>query len=463
MRVGGILGDVNAEEIARREIEEALARWHFVTERGIARGRMFIFASVTLITLVVSLVFFRQEGFPSPVIWFGGWAIVAAAILWQVERIARNTVLTMLTIVADVVALSFTNVFLGLQERLLGGLDPSNSGSMNASGLYFACFLTGLGLVAVAGVHSIRTSVRFVWGAYISAAAGFALGMIALLQVVDPVAIARASALHGFPALAAPAMIVSTLVILLTGFVAARAARTARERMFELARLGVLKRMVPAAAVERVSRGDGETSQRSVVSLEGRNVEITLLATDLRGFTAMSEKLSPAEVVEELNAYHAAMVEVMDAHGGELDKFIGDGALMLFDRDGRAGDRGAAAAVACARAMLARLAALNAERESGGKAPLAMGIGIHTGEVVSGAIGAGSRLEMTVIGDAVNTASRLESLTKELGEAVVVSGATVAKLAPGHGLIELGPVAVRGKAEPLRLFALARGGAERAS
>jgi adenylate cyclase len=182
------------------------------------------------------------------------------------------------------------------------------------------------------------------------------------------------------------------------------------------------------------------------------------MATDLRGFTTFSEKLSPDEVVRQLNGYHGTMVAEVARHGGEVDKFIGDGMLATFglERRERAApsDHGASAAVECARSMLGALETLNAERANDGLPPLQMGIGIHTGDVVAGNIGAPGRLEFTVIGDAVNTAARLESATKELHVPAVASAATVERLSEPRGLRALEAVHLKGKAHPLSVYAV---------
>jgi adenylate cyclase len=137
-------------------------------------------------------------------------------------------------------------------------------------------------------------------------------------------------------------------------------------------------------------------------------VTLTIMATDLRGFTAMSKRFRPEEVVAQLNAYRGAMVEQVDRRGGSLVVFG------LGTSGSPAPDAGAQAAVDCARSMLSAWSALNSARSAAGLERLCMGIGIHTGEVIAGNIGAVSRrLEFTVIGDAVNTAVRLESATKE--------------------------------------------------
>ena len=190
----------------------------------------------------------------------------------------------------------------------------------------------------------------------------------------------------------------------------------------------------------------------AALALGGRLLTVTLLAADLRGFTSMSEKMSPDEVVRQLNAYHGTMLERIEDHGGALDKFIGDGILVVFGLDRETGckDDGAAAAVACARDMLVALDRHNVERARDGNPALRMGIGVHTGPVVAGNIGApGRRLELPV-----NTASRLEGLTKEAATPVLISSDTVDRLNGRDGLRELPAMQAKGRSEKTRVFAL---------
>ena len=169
----------------------------------------------------------------------------------------------------------------------------------------------------------------------------------------------------------------------------------------------------------------------------------------------MSENLPPTEVMAQLNAYHGAMIDVIERHGGAIDKFIGDGTLVVFGLDGPA-EAAAASAVACAGAMLEALAKHNEQRAAAGTSPLAMGIGVHTGPVIAGNLGVpGRRLEFTVIGDAVNTVSRLEGQTKASGTPVIVSGETAALLPSMRPLRELSPVSLRGKEKVMRVYGLA--------
>jgi adenylate cyclase len=217
-----------------------------------------------------------------------------------------------------------------------------------------------------------------------------------------------------------------------------------------------LRRYLSPAAVERVLRANPDEA----LALGGELLTVTLLAADLRDFTAMSEKLSARDVVEQLNEYHGVMLEQIDRHGGLLDKFIGDGTLAVFGlrtaTPGAPPDSGASAGVACARSMRDALAALNTRRAQRGQPPLRMGVGVHTGQVIAGNIGApGRRPEFTVIGDSVNTASRLEGLTKEAGVPVLITSATADLLPSREGLREMPDMHAKGKEQVLSVLAVA--------
>lgn len=181
--------------------------------------------------------------------------------------------------------------------------------------------------------------------------------------------------------------------------------------------------------------------------------EITVLFSDIRDFTSVSAALGPTEVVRMLNEYYARMVEKVFQHGGTLDKFIGDGIMAYFGAPLPDADH-ALHAVDCATAMLGELEALNATRSARGAAPLRIGIGLHTGVAVVGDIGSPAhRLEYTAIGDTVNVASRIEGLTKAAGAPVLVSGATRDRVGERYAFRALEPMSIRGKSEPLAVFA----------
>ncbi|MGC2204086.1 MAG: adenylate/guanylate cyclase domain-containing protein [Stellaceae bacterium] len=158
--------------------------------------------------------------------------------------------------------------------------------------------------------------------------------------------------------------------------------------------------------------------------VQGSEREIAILFADIRGFTALSEGRLPYDVVFVLNRYFAAMGRAVEAAGGRVDKFIGDGVMALFGIE-RGPQSGCREALAAARLMSERLSELNVSLRIELDRPLRIGIGIHCGPVIVGEMGYGNAAAITAIGDAVNTASRLEELTKEYDCELVVSEETI--------------------------------------
>lgn len=179
--------------------------------------------------------------------------------------------------------------------------------------------------------------------------------------------------------------------------------------------------------------------------LGGERREICLLFSDIRGFTTLSESLPPEEVTRLLDRYFSRMVASIHAHGGTLDKFMGDGIMAFFGAP-QPRDNPCADAFAAGQAMLAALAEFNRELAAEARAPLTIGIGLHYGAAVVGYIGAADRHEYTAIGDAVNAASRIEGLTKEAGYPLLASRAVLDRLPDRDGFVPLGEMAVKGRA-----------------
>ena len=210
----------------------------------------------------------------------------------------------------------------------------------------------------------------------------------------------------------------------------------------EQRRLDRLGRYFSPQVIERVELG---------AAARGESREATIMFSDLRDFTALSESLTGEQVVALLNDCHSRMVETIFAHGGTLDKYMGDGIMAYFGAPVAQPDH-AERAVRCALAMQEALGGLNAERARRGERPLRMGIGIHTGTVVVGDVGGPRRREYTAIGDAVNVASRIERLTKSHGVPILVSEETRRRVGGTIGFRATAATAVRGKSEPLQTY-----------
>jgi adenylate cyclase len=189
------------------------------------------------------------------------------------------------------------------------------------------------------------------------------------------------------------------------------------------------------------------------VALEGEPRDVTILFSDLRDFTSWVEASDPREVVRDLNAYFTEMEGAIRAHGGLVLQYIGDEIEAVFGAP-VAQPRHAEAAVRAALEMRARLAAWNAARELAGRPRLRHGIGVHTGTVLAGNIGSADRLSYALVGDAVNLASRIQDLAKDLKTDVLVSSTTRARVAEDVGFVPQPATTVKGRTAEVEVYAL---------
>jgi adenylate cyclase len=196
-------------------------------------------------------------------------------------------------------------------------------------------------------------------------------------------------------------------------------------------------------------------------SLQGEYREVSILFSDLRGFTTMSERMQPAAIAAHLNEYFDAMTAAIFKHHGMINDFVGDAVMAVFGAPVSDPDH-AWHAVQSALEMDRALTALNERWRAAGLVELRMGVGIHTGRVFAGNVGGRDRMKYTVIGDPVNVASRVEGLNKDLSTTLLVTEETLAAVGDRLRVRDCGPVAVKGRVEKVRVFeVLSEGGSER--
>ncbi|MFF0220288.1 adenylate/guanylate cyclase domain-containing protein [Streptomyces vinaceus] len=226
-----------------------------------------------------------------------------------------------------------------------------------------------------------------------------------------------------------------------------------RKRLKDLERHRVrdrFARFVPESVVDEML-----TDLDANLRLGGERRFVTVMFSDLRGFTTWAEPRPPDLVIEVLNRYLGAMSDVILDHGGTLVSYLGDGIMAVFGAPlEQAGHADAAAAAA--RTMLTALSGFNDWlRDRGIGGPFRMGIGLNSGPVMSGTVGSERRLEYAAVGDTTNTASRLEQLTKQLDHDILLAGST-RRLLPDspNDVVPVGSVTLRGRVEPVEVFAL---------
>ena len=205
----------------------------------------------------------------------------------------------------------------------------------------------------------------------------------------------------------------------------------------------VFGRYIATQVSEEILKGEA--------NLGGAEKTVTVLFSDIRNFTGMSEKMTPQQVVTFLNDYFTEMVDAVFEHGGVLDKFLGDGLMAVFGSISKDTDHPRNAVLTALR-MQALLAKINGVRSMSGKPPIAIGVGIHTDQVIVGNIGSRKRLEYTVVGDGVNTSSRLQGLNKEFGTTILISETTYEAVKSEFECRQMPETQLRGKTKDLKIY-----------
>src|SRR5437870_2827092 len=282
----------------------------------------------------------------------------------------------------------------------------------------------GVQLVAVLLAGLVMTAMRLLWGTAVCLAAAAILGIPASLAAL------RRGYLVDF--------LLPVLAVALLGL---GADLLARRRLRE-----ALGRYVSPEVAARVERRPEE--------LAGERREVSILFSDLRGFTTLSERMAPEQMAARLTEYFDAMTAAIFEHRGMVNVFIGDAIMAVFGAPLDDPDH-ARHAVESALGMQRALASLNRRWESEGLPPLRMGLGVHTGEVFAGNVGREGKVKYAVVGDPVNLASRVEGLNKELGTIMLVTESAYRKAALDVGVTDRGLVQVKGRQEPVRIYEVA--------
>jgi adenylate cyclase len=265
--------------------------------------------------------------------------------------------------------------------------------------------------------------------------------VLSLLLLYGAGSVAAFRSLHFAIPLVAPAF---ALMMSYGSSTAVRYATTGRE----LRRTrGMLDRYIAPQLVNYVM------GHLDTIRLAGDKRELTILISDVRNFTTMTEKSEPMELIALLDDYLSAMTEIIFKYNGIVDKFIGDGILAYWGAF-TPGSPHAEQAAHAALEMIERVKQLNQQWVQQGKNPIAIGVGINTGVVIFGNIGRGKKIEFTVIGDAVNLASRLEGLNKDFGTSIIVSDATRQHIGEAAQVRPLGGVTVKGKTVATTVYEL---------
>jgi class 3 adenylate cyclase len=197
--------------------------------------------------------------------------------------------------------------------------------------------------------------------------------------------------------------------------------------------------------------------QQSGFALGGKRVAATVMFADIRSFTTMVETQGPEETIETLNSYYTLMFDAISGQGGVINQMIGDGLMAIFGAPMPLAEP-ALAAVRAALDMQQMIELYNAEREAMGKAPIAIGVGVASGEVIAGYTGTQERATYTCVGDTVNLAARMEAHTKEAGHGILIDGPTAAALQGRVPVQALEPVQFKGKSAAVEVHAVVQGG-----
>lgn len=398
---------------AQRNERQVLAEGGLKGERRVAYARVVMVAMFALVTQLGPALGGFEEGHVLERAFGASYMAFAFATVFAVRRVevARPRVSLIVPMVVTVVDFFFVTT--------LALLDAQGT------------FDTGMHAISCAILISFSVARSTLWHTVFSFALAVASFTIVTVHVGTLATLETAFTLGGLAVLA---------------FMIAITNRAVRAMFQDLRARDNLTRFLPQPVAERMLR-------LGPAALAPVQREVTILFSDIRGFTTMSEGLEPRAVLALLDDYFGRMSQVVKGHDGVVGKFLGDGLLAFWGAPDRVDDH-APRAVRAALDMRRVLADLNGIREQDGLPPIRIGIGIHTGTVAAGTLGGAMQSEYTVIGDAVNVASRIEGLTKSYDVDVLVSETTWHLLGGALDGEKLATESIRGRKEPVVLYTI---------
>lgn len=400
-------------------IEEAIRSRESDVERLINYGR-FGFGIFFSLTDGISLSMHFSEGMPLLYLW-GALQLLGVVfcgvVHWLLNQKTYQPWLKYLTISHDAIG-TYVLFRVYAQYDVLG----------DAHGATVALYGASFCLIIMTG--AIRMSR---WVIIYGTVLGTALSIAITLELarIEPVEVA----------------LMCAILTLSTGVISWIISRNVSSLYLTLRRREELMRFLPKQVVEEYDAG------RIDLNLGGDRRNVTILFSDIRGFTTLCEERDARELTDQLIEYLTAMTDIIYCYRGTVDKYIGDAILAVFGAP-VTHDDDADRAIQVAKEMRTALDELNRQWSRRGQPQLRIGIGLHSGQVVAGKVGSPDRMEYTVIGDAVNVASRIEGLTKELGESLLFSDATRERLSDQEAtLVSESPI--RGREKTVKLFTVA--------
>jgi adenylate cyclase len=399
--------ELAALEASRNE-QQVLAEGALLGERRVAWARL---AMVAMFGVIANV---EHKGSRAMIIVGSSYSVFAIVTLWRLHR----TTATMRS--ARWIPVVFASIDFAFSTTQ-GLLSIHHSGTISAGEPAIATAILMSFAIARSPVHHVAYSTL--------------LGIVSFSTITSYAGELRT---------ATPLFVLGGLVVL--GFMILMTNIAVRRMFAELRKRDNLTRFLPRQVAERVlAHGAG--------SLAPVEREVTVLFSDIRGFTGISEGMAPRALLMMLDDYFGRMTQIVKGHDGVVGKFIGDGLLAFWGVPDRLDDH-AVHAVRAARDMRKALVELNEFRARDGLVPLRVGIGIHTGPVAAGMLGGALQAEYTIIGDAVNVASRVEGLTKEHQVDVLVSETTWAQLPEPRRGERRAAAEIRGRKEPVVVYTL---------